>query len=127
MPWISEDADLRRSKTVLAPFREGSIKPILDKCGNVPDMLTASHGADASIALAPKRLRIRGALFADYYEEMILGVWERWVKFTEDNEDTKGSAVLWDLTRPEKISEIGSGETAVHVREDNYWVAVQGR
>lgn len=127
MPWVSEDVDSTRSKTVLAPFREGSIKPLIDKCSNIPDMFTVSHGADASIALAPQRLKIRGTLFADFYEEMILGVWDRWVKFTDENEDAKGSAVMWDLTRPEKMCEVSSGETAVHIREENYWVAVQGR
>ncbi|KAF8074147.1 FAD-binding domain-containing protein [Lyophyllum atratum] len=126
MPWISEDPDMTRSKALLAPFREGPIKPLLDKCGSMPDMLTASHSADASLSLAPKRLRIRGTLFADYYDELIVGVWERWVTFTE-NEDVRGCAVLWDLTRSEKTSEIGSGDTAMRVRENNYWVAVQGR
>ncbi|KAG6916335.1 hypothetical protein DXG01_007318 [Tephrocybe rancida] len=127
MPWVSEDENLARSKIILAPFREGPIKPLVDKCSLAPDTLTASHGADASVALAPKRLRIRGALFADYYEELIIGVWERWVKFTEDNEDARGTAILWDLTHPKKLTEVTSTATAVRIRDDNYWVAVQGR
>ncbi|KAG6864776.1 hypothetical protein C0991_007190 [Blastosporella zonata] len=127
MPWVSEDHNSTRSKTLLSSFRDGPVKPLVDKCGLVPDLLTASHGADASIALAPKRLQIRGALFADFYEELILGVWERWVKFTEDHEDARGSAILWDLTRFDKLTEVDSRATAVRIRDENYWVAVQGR
>ncbi|KAG6828984.1 hypothetical protein H0H92_006106 [Tricholoma furcatifolium] len=127
MPWVSEDVDSKRSTKLLAPFRSGSIKPLVDKCGPVPDMLTASHGADASIALAPKRLRIRGALIADYFEDLILEVWERWVKFTEEYQEARGSAILWDLTRPDKLCEVNSEATAVRIRDENYWVAIQGR
>ncbi|KAG6831322.1 hypothetical protein H0H87_005566 [Tephrocybe sp. NHM501043] len=127
MPWVSEDHNSTRSKPLLSSFRDGPVKPFVDKCSLFPDLLTASHGADASIALAPKRLQIRGALFADFYEELILGVWENWVKFTEDHEDARSSAILWDLTRFDKLTEVDSGGTAVRIREQNYWVAVQGR
>ncbi|KAG6884720.1 hypothetical protein C0992_005870 [Termitomyces sp. T32_za158] len=127
MPWVCEDANSERSSVVLAPFRNGSIKPLVERCGLFADMLAASHAADASIALAPKRLQIRGTLFADYYDELLLGVWERWVKFTEENEDARGSAILWDLTRPEKLCEVKNSATAVRIRDNNYWVAIQGR
>lgn len=102
------------------------MKPVFEKCHASPDMLAVSHGADASFASAPKRFSMRGAFVADFYEELILEVWERWVKFTE-NPDVKSSGVIWDLTKSDKICEVKSTDTAMPIREKNYWVGVQGR
>ena len=126
LPWVSEDHDEARSKEVLAPFKEGAVKPVFEKTHASPDMLAVSHGADASFATAPKRFSIRGAFVADFYEELILEVWDRWVKFTE-NPDVKASGVMWDLTKSDKICQVKSTDTAMPIREKNYWVGVQGR
>lgn len=123
---MSEDHNETRSAKVLAPFRQGPVKPVFEKCHTSPDMLAVSHGADASFANAPKRFSIRGALVADVYEELMLEVWDRWVKFTE-NPDVKASAVIWDVTKPDKISEVKSTDSAMPIRDTNYWVAVQGK
>ena len=90
-------------------------------------MLTVSHAADAALAVAPRRLVIRGTFFSDFYAELLTEVWQRWVAFTEGNEDVRGSAVLWDLTSPAKLAEVGVEETALKLREPHYWMAVQGR
>lgn len=127
LPGVLHDTDGQRSKTVLAPFREGSVKPVLDKVAAVPDFLTVSHAADASLATAPKRLIIRGTFFSDFFPELLVGVWEKWVAFTESSEEVRGSAVLWDLTSPAKLLEVGSADTALKLREPHYWMAVQGR
>lgn len=127
LPWVAHDNDGVRSKTVLAPFREGSIKPVFEKYGTVPDMLTVSHAGDAGLAAAPRRLSIRGTFFSDFFPELLLGVWEKWVAFTEGNEDVKASAVLWDLTSPSKLAEVDVDATALTTRDPHYQMAVQGR
>ncbi|KAI9061591.1 FAD-binding domain-containing protein [Trametes sanguinea] len=127
LPGVLHDTNGERSKTVLAPFRDGPAKPVLDKVGPAPDMLTVSHAADAAMAAAPKRLIIRGTFYSDMFPALLTAVWERWVAFTEGNEDVRGSAVLWDLTSPAKLAEVGVEETALKLREPHYWMAVQGR
>ena len=89
-------------------------------------MLTVSHAADAAMAVAPRRLVIRGTLFSDFFPELLKGVWDKWVAFTETSEEVRGSAVLWDLTLPDKFAGVPPGETALK-REPYYWMAVQGR
>ncbi len=99
---------------------------MLDKVGSVPDILTVSHAADAAMAVAPRRLIIRGTLFSDFFPELLKGVWDKWVAFTETSEEVRGSAVLWDLTLPDKMAEVPPGDTALK-RQPYYWMAVQGR
>ncbi|KAI0674668.1 FAD-binding domain-containing protein [Trametes maxima] len=127
LPTILHDTDGQRSKTVLAPFREGAIKPAFEKIGTAPDFLTVSHGADASLTTAPKRLAIRGTFFYDFSPELLTAVWEKWVAFTETSEEVRSSAVLWDFTSPAKLVEVGVADTALKLREPHYWMAVQGR
>jgi hypothetical protein len=127
LPWVAHDESGARSRTVLAPFREGSIKPVFEKIGIVPDMLAVSHAADASLASAPRRLVIRGTIFSDFFPELLLSVWQKWATFTEGNEDVRASAVLWDMTSPAKLSEVDVRSTALKTRKSHYWMAVQGR
>ncbi|PIL27053.1 hypothetical protein GSI_10192 [Ganoderma sinense ZZ0214-1] len=97
------------------PFRDGAAKPVLDKVGTVPDM-----------AVAPRRLVIRGTLFSDFFPALFRGVWDKWVAFTETSEKVRGSAVLWDLTLPDRMAKVPSGDTALN-RRAYYWMVVQGR
>ncbi|KAI8971293.1 FAD-binding domain-containing protein [Trametes punicea] len=127
LPWVLHDTNSERSKKVLAPFREGAAKPVLEKIVTAPDILTLSHAADASLATAPRRLLIRGTFYSDFSPELFTAVWDRWVAFTDRNEDTRSSAILWDFTSPAKLTEVGVTDTALKVREAHYWMAVQGR
>lgn len=124
---VLHDQDGERSSNVLAPFPNGAAKPVLDKTASVPDLLTASHAADAALATAPRRLIIRGTFFSDFFPELLLAIWEKWVAFTEDNEDVRSSAILWDMTSPSKLAEVGPHDTALKTRAPHYWMAVQGR
>lgn len=124
---MAHDTDGERSKSVLSPFRNGATKPVFEKYGTVPNMLAVSHAGDAGLATAPRRLSIRGTFFSDFFPELLLGVWEKYVAFTEGNEDVKASAVLWDLTSPAKLAEVDVDATALKTREPHYWMAVQGR
>lgn len=90
-------------------------------------MLTLSHSADAALAIAPRRLFIRGTIISDFFPELLLGAWTRWVAFTEGNEDVRTSSVIWDLTSPKKMAEVGAEETALAKSEPHYTVAIQGR
>ncbi|KAI0747192.1 FAD-binding domain-containing protein [Daedaleopsis nitida] len=132
------DTDGSRAATAFSPFRypEHSItestlpprpKPLVDQAAVVPDFLTLSHGADKALALAPRRLVIRGTMFADFFPELLRMVWEKWLAFTESSMDVRASAVLWDLTVPDRIADIKGDETALKTREPHYWMAVQGR
>ncbi|KAI0366057.1 FAD-binding domain-containing protein [Pilatotrama ljubarskyi] len=127
LPGVFHDTDGQRSKVVLAPFLEGSVKPVFEKIATAPNMLAVSHAADASLAHAPKRVLIRGTFVSDFFPELVAAVWEKWVAFTETSEEVRGSAVLWDLTSPAKLAEVGLAETALKLREPHYWMAVQGR
>ncbi|KAK7039153.1 hypothetical protein VNI00_010057 [Paramarasmius palmivorus] len=127
LPTVLHDQDGTRTQKVLAPFREGAAKPVLDKIGLAPDMLTVSHAADAAVAAAPRSLVIRGTLISDFFPELLLAVYEKWLAFTEANEDVRASAVLFDLTSPGKVAEVGSADTPFKNREHCYWMAVQGR
>ncbi|KAI0634698.1 FAD-binding domain-containing protein [Trametes polyzona] len=127
LPTVFHDTDGARSKTVLAPFREGPIKPAFEKIATATEFLTLSHAADASLASAPRRLAIRGTFFSDFYPELLAAVWAKWVAFTDSSEDVRGCGVLWDLTSPARLVEVGVDETALKVREPHYWMAVQGR
>ena len=113
LPFVLRDDNLARSSNILAPFR--ALHPVLDKVTSAPDMNTVSHAADAGLAVAPRRLVIRGTMFSDFFPELLTGVWERWVAFTETNEDVRSSAVLWDTTHPGKLSEVPHGATAVQI------------
>ncbi|KAF9482343.1 FAD-binding domain-containing protein [Pholiota conissans] len=124
LPWVSQDAS-GRSAEVLAPFR--ALKPILDTCAPVPDMLAVSHSLDGLFAVAPPHLTIRGALISDLWTDLMLGLFYNWVAFTEENPDAKSTTVLWELSGADKIAAVGSTETAFHAREPHFWVAIQGR
>lgn len=122
LPW-SIDSNIDE---VLLPFHE-NVKPLVNVIKSVPDMLTLSHASDASFAHAPKRLIIRGGFVADLWTDMFLEVWKRWCEHTESNEDVRGSGVMWDITSPSKIAEVGEGDTAAHVRKYHHWFSIQGR
>lgn len=125
LPIVLHDESLTRSSKVLAPFR--ALQPVLDKVAPAPDMKTISHAADAGLAAAPRRLVIRGTMFSDFFPELLTAVWDRWVAFTESDEDVRASAVLWDMTHPGKLTQIPSDATALRNRAPHYWMAVQGR
>lgn len=126
MPTVIHDETGKRAQQVLAPFTSGSIKPLRQNIRVVPNFLTLSHAADAALAIAPRKLVIRGTMFSDFFPELLLAVWHKWLKFTE-NEDVRASAVLWDMTVPDTVTEIKSNETALKTRVPHYWMAVQGR
>ncbi|KAH9849000.1 FAD-binding domain-containing protein [Lenzites betulinus] len=127
LPTVLHDTDGTRAQTVLAPFTEGSVKPVFAKVATAPDFLALSHAADASLAHAPRRLAIRGTFISDLYPELLLAAWEKWVAFTETSEEVRGSGMLWDLTSPAKLVEVGVADTALKLRTPHYWMAVQGR
>lgn len=126
LPTVLNDEDGSRAQTVLAPFTAGSVKPMLQNIRVVPNFQTMSHAADAALATAPRRLVIRGTMFSDFFPDLLLAVWHKWLKFTE-NEDVRASAVLWDLTLPTSITSVKVDETALKTRVPHYWMAVQGR
>ncbi|KAG7089811.1 hypothetical protein E1B28_011460 [Marasmius oreades] len=127
LPTVLHDHDGTQTQKALAPFRKGAVKPILDKVELVPDMFTVSHAADATLQTLPKSLVIRGTLISDFSPELLLAVYDKWLAFTEANDDVRASAVLFDLTSPNKFAEVRSDETAHPHREPSYWMAVQGR
>ena len=74
-----------------------------------------------------RRFATRGALITDSWPELVLEVWNRWCKFTEDD-GVKQTLVLWDATRMDKLASVGPTDTAVHCRHNNqYWMVVNGR
>lgn len=121
MPLVLHDDSGTSLQTSFAPFATTPIKSVIH-----PDLFTLSHAADAVLANAPRKLVIRGTLFTDFYPELILPVWEKWRAFTEQ-EDVRASAVLWDMTLPDRIADVQPNESALSKRVPHYWMAVQGR
>ena len=126
LPMVLNDPDGTRAQTVLAPLRAGPPAPVFEKVGPAPSMLQMSHAADAAMAVAPRRLVIRGTFFSDFYAELLTEVWQRWVAFTE-NEEVRASAVLGDMTHPGALAAVPEDATALKTRKPHYWMAVQGR
>ncbi|THH13191.1 hypothetical protein EW146_g7004 [Bondarzewia mesenterica] len=124
-PWIS-GATTRSTANILAPFRS-DIAPLIDKVTSAPDQLIVSHASDAALSSAPRRLIIRGVPFIDLWTDMMLEVWTRWCKFTEEHEDARRSTVIWDTRKSEKVAEVRREDTAFCVRYPHYSVAIQGR
>ena len=92
LPMTMHDPDGVRAETVLAPIRAGPPAPVFEKVAPVPDIRTISHAADAAMAAAPRRLVIRGTLFAGFFPELFLEVWRMW-------EATLGSMVAGGRSR----------------------------
>ena len=114
------------TSTVLIPFHTHPISPTLSKLTTSPTFLTLSHAADASLSAAPRRLVIRGTFVSNFFPPLLLSVWDRWASFTE-NEDVRSSSVLWDLTVPTRGEGVKEEDTAVSVKGECYWMAVQAR
>ena len=66
-------------------------------------------------------------MFSDFYPALLAAIWDKWLAFTENNEDARASAVLWDLTVPDRITDVKPEDTALPTRVPHYWMAVQGR
>ncbi|KAI0699165.1 FAD-binding domain-containing protein [Cerioporus squamosus] len=128
-PSTLHDADGARAQRSFAPFIElpQSTGRAQLPFKTVPDFLTVSHAADRALEHAPRRLVIRGTMFSDFFPELLGAVWDKWLEFTEGNADVRASAVLWDLTVPDKITDVKPGDTALKTRVPHYWMAVQGR
>ncbi|RPD55588.1 FAD-binding domain-containing protein [Lentinus tigrinus ALCF2SS1-7] len=126
-PSTLHDVDGARARRSFAPFLELSAGRAQLPFRTVPDFHAVSHAADKALEHAPRRLVIRGTMFSDFYPELLGAVWDKWVDFTEGNPDVRASAVLWDLTVPDRIADIKPGETALKTRMPHYWIAIQGR
>jgi len=122
MPYVSGDID--RAEKVLRPFRD-TLKPIIDKSVSLPDMFAVSHIADGNFENTPSRLNVQCAITSDIWTDTALEVWDRWCKFTE-NDDCKQTLVIWEIGRPDKIAEVGKADTAFHVRDPHYGVIIRG-
>ncbi|KAA1467505.1 FAD-binding domain-containing protein [Dentipellis sp. KUC8613] len=124
-PWISATAE-RSPDKILEPLRTNAT-PVVDKITTAPDQSTLSHASDAAQARSPRRLQIRGGAFSKFYTDVLVGSWERWVKFTEDNEDARASTLIWDVRNPGAITKVGATDTAYPIRKPHCFVAIQGR
>jgi hypothetical protein len=113
-----------RVENVLRPFRE-TLRPIVDKSVSVPNLCAASHMTDANFGNTPNRLNIQGVNVSDIWKDVTLEVWDRWCKFTE-NEDCKRTLIFWDIFKPQKVAEVGSADTAFSPRDPHYHVMIHG-
>ena len=87
----------------LSPFRNGVAKPLVDKVDVSAVTLAFSHNMDAQVLGGSCRIADRDALITDSWPELVLDVWNRWCKFTEDH-GVKQTLVLWDVTRMDKLA-----------------------
>ncbi|TFY79597.1 hypothetical protein EWM64_g4415 [Hericium alpestre] len=125
LPWISSKSS-RSVQEILKPFRTTAL-PIVDYTTTLPDQLATSHVFDATLSQAPRRLTIRGATFTKLWTDMVAEAWRRWVTFTEENPDSRSTAMMWDIRPAGRIAEFAVGETAYPLREPHSFVAIQGR
>ena len=60
---------------------------------------------------------------------MVTQVWKRYVAFTDEYPDAKGSLVIWEPRglRKQKVTEIKPDATAFPLRVPHHSIAIQGR
>lgn len=111
---------------MLAPFR--ALKPVVDNIVSAPDQLAVSHSNDAVLANPANRLTIRGCAYTDLYTEMMRGVFDKWLNFTEETPDAKACIVIWEPRGPkQKLTEVSPDAMAFPIRTAHHSVAIQGR
>lgn len=84
-----------------------------------------SHGADAFMANSPPRAVNGGAMFSELHDDVVGRVFGEWIAFTE-NEDRRGTMVMWEFDAQAKVAEVPIGDTAFPVRKPHYYVAITG-
>lgn len=64
-------------------------------------------------------------MFSELQDDVVGRVFGEWIAFTE-NEDCRGSMVIWEFDAQAKIAEVPIGDTAYPVRKPHYYVAITG-
>ncbi|PPR06269.1 hypothetical protein CVT24_000888 [Panaeolus cyanescens] len=105
---------------VLEPFRTIA-KPVFEGLGPVNGYEAVAHGADQALANPPPRMAIDGALFSDFWEDVIGEAFGRWVGLTEQ-EEFRGSYIMWEFGHRDKLTEKEPGDMAFPTRDPHYYV-----
>lgn len=123
LPYIENDKG--DAEQLLAPFQT-TIQPVFQQVGVAPTLNAVSHGSDSFLSNAPPRSVTGGAMISEIWEDLIGRVFGDWIQFTE-NEEHKGSVVMWEFYAREKVAETAVNATAYPVRAPHYYVALTAR
>ncbi|GJJ15849.1 hypothetical protein Clacol_010127 [Clathrus columnatus] len=109
---------------VISPFRT-EITPLLEQTVTLASFMQAAHFTDGITKQFPPR-RINGlALFSGLWDDLVLSMYDEWLKFTENN-DSKTSLVLWEFHPPGKNTEIDIKDTAYPCRKQQNYFNIYG-
>jgi hypothetical protein len=124
MPWVQgDDAYCAKIKKIFT----SRVQPVVDFTHIAKNQVEISHGADKLFAAPGARRKIDAlTTTADVWPEMVTDVWEKWLDFTENVPDCKGSVVLFECHAQEGIASRKGNATAWKAREPHYYVVCTG-
>ncbi|THH09754.1 hypothetical protein EW146_g8589 [Bondarzewia mesenterica] len=118
-----------RAEALLRPFR--ALNPVVDVIQSAPDQLAVSHGSDAFMANAPRRVYLAGSLLngpsLGHTRKMFTDIWARWAQWTGEHEEAKESMVMWEYQPVGVVKDKGTGESAFSKRDTASYVVIHGR
>lgn len=123
LPYV--EGNPKDSEAAIARFRT-EVKPVFEHIVHAPTFNAVAHASDASFSNLPSSSLNGGVAFGDLWEDVIIHVFGEWVAFTE-NEDTKGSMLMWEFGVKDKIAEVPRTATAFALRDPHYYAVVTGR
>ncbi|GJJ15842.1 hypothetical protein Clacol_010120 [Clathrus columnatus] len=109
---------------VISPFRT-EITPLLEQTVTLTSFMQATHATDGITKQFPPRRINGGALFGSLWDDLILSMYDEWLKFTE-NSDSKTSLALWEFYPPGRNTEIDIKDTAYPCRKQQNYFHVYG-
>jgi len=118
LPYI--EGDQTAAEAALEPFRT-KVTPVFAHIGTAHSQNAFSHGPDAFLAHAPPRAVLAGATFSKLWDDVVGWVFNEWVSFTEQ-EETKGSFVMFELAEQGKIASVPVGATAFPERHPHFYM-----
>jgi hypothetical protein len=99
----------------------------------LPDQLAHSRSSDDVVKNAPKRIHTAASQLQDIGEngsfdvKLFSDIWERWMKWTAENDGVKESMIAWEWARAANVASSPVGQTAFNKRHSVSFVVVCGR
>lgn len=123
IPYI--DGDQAAAEAALEPFRT-KVKPVFAQTGAAPSFNAVSHGSDSFLAHVPPRYAVGAAAFSELWDDVVGWIFGEWIKYTEQ-EETKGSMVMFEFGKKGKIDSVDATATAFPLREPHYYTVITAR
>ncbi|KAM6494399.1 FAD-binding domain containing protein [Amanita muscaria] len=123
LPYI--EGPQEKAEKALEPFRTIA-QPVFQRTTIVPSFNAVSHASDAALSNLPPRLVSGTVLYSEFWDDVIIKVFQEWVAYTEVDE-RRSSIVLWEFDRREKIAAVETNATAYPARDAHYYAVITAR